>query len=130
MNSIIRRVLPPALAALSLLATAIPASAGSAQSTTGGCTGMGQTNKSGSLGWTETDATPYGGCGYVFSQGRFYMSFNTYIVGPGWVQASYAISTSSGLPGSVLGIDGFHNLCNSGGPCNPPGSQQWITTYN
>jgi hypothetical protein len=92
---------------------------------------MGQTNVTGSLGWSETDSNPYGGCNWVFSQAVFHMSSGNFVRGPGWVQStSYAISDSSTLSGSVLSIVGTHNLCSAGGPCSPPGSQPWGTTYN
>ena len=130
MRTLIRRLFLPGLAAASLLATVIPANAGSALSSTGGCTAMGQTNATGGLGWSETNATPYGGCGYTLSQGRFTFNGTTYTLGPGWVAGSYAYSDTSSLgSGTVTFIAASHNLCNAGGPCMPPGSQPWGTTY-
>ena len=130
MRTIIRTLLLPGLAVAAMLATAVPAFAGSALSTTGGCTAMGQTNVTGSLGWTETDAAPYGGCGNTLSQGRFTHNGSVYTLGPGWVSGSYAYSDTSSLgSGTVTFILGSHNLCNAGGPCSPPGSQPWGTTY-
>lgn len=129
MNRILRRLLP-VIAAASTLGTVMPAHASYADSTTGGCSGRGQTNKTGSLGWTETDTSLFGGCNYTFSQGGFVIGGVAYQRGPGWVAGGYAYSDSSSLTGTVTNIVGVHNLCNAGGPCNPPGSQSWATTYN
>ena len=130
MRTIIRTLLLPALAVAAMLATAVPAFAGSALSTTGGCTAMGQTSVTGSLGWSETDAAPYGGCGNTLSSARFTVGGTNHYFGPGWVSGSYAYSDTSSLgPVTVTSALGSHNLCNAGGPCPPPGSQPWGTTY-
>lgn len=130
MAHLARRITILFVALAVLLLGALPASAGSALSSTGGCTAMGQSNVTGTGGYTETNAAPYGGCNWTYSIGVFTVSGVDYVRGPGWQHASYAYSDTSSLGTvTVSRIVGTHNLCTAGGPCLPPGSQPWATTY-
>gem|GEM_PF-6193014 len=76
-----------------------------------------------SWSFTETDASDFGGCGYVFSQGTFIIGGNAYQIGPGW--------GTGPLQGvdvfeNVSSVSGVHNLCNAGGPCGS--SNPWGTS--
>ena len=128
MKVIIRRMLVPTIAGISLLATAIPVHAGSAYSVTGGCDAMGTSDKTGSLVWGETDANPYGGCNNTFVISVFDSSNgNSYPRGPGWNPGSHAFADDTTVPGTTLAVTSTHNLCQLGGPCG--GSLPWGTTW-
>jgi hypothetical protein len=112
------------LCAVSLVAGAVGiAAANSIQSTTGGCTGWGDTYiVSSSQAFTDTDATATG-CNWVYSQGTFVYNGSGHLHGPGWVNSNFSLTNVFQDVSSVAGI---HNLCNAGGPCLS--SQQWATS--
>ncbi len=110
-------------AALSILLAAVPVAATTITNTTGGCTGDGTTTiVSNSYSFTQTNAGPYGGCGYVYSQGTFVYGGSAHIRGPGWGTGPIQYED---VFQNVVSASGIHNLCNAGGPCT--GSQQWST---
>lgn len=117
-----------ALAAVALLAATIVvtvsgARAYSLQATTGGCTGWGDTYiVSSSYSISDTDATSTGGCNWTYSQATFVYGGSGHIIGPGWVNSSFAKSETTQ---NVTHVAGTHNLCNAGGPCGS--SLPWNT---
>jgi hypothetical protein len=126
MKSRIRGILLSVVSAASLLATVVPAQANASSRTTGGCTGMGNSWVSTQYyAYSDTNSNPYGGCGWVYSKGFFVVGSINWDAGPGYVQASYAISEWYDA-NPIVQATGIHNLCNAGGPCS--GSQQWGTS--
>jgi hypothetical protein len=98
--------------------------ANASASSTGGCTGLGSTwIDSPDYAWSATNASPYGGCGWVYSLATFYSGGFGYNRGPGWANSSYAIGE---FFNSTTSAAGTHNLCNAGGPCS--GSVPWNTS--
>lgn len=119
------RLLAALAASMGLVAGAIGlASATTIAYTDSGCTGNGTTEiVSSSYSFTETDAGPYGGCGYVFSQGTFVYSGSAHIRGPGWGSGPIQYED---VFANVSSASGIHKLCNAGGPCTT--SQPWSTS--
>lgn len=100
------------------------ANANASTSSTGGCTGLGSTwIDTSNYAWSATNASPYGGCGWVYSLATFYSGGYGYNRGPGWDNSSYAIGEFFNATTSAAGT---HNLCNAGGPCS--GSMPWNTS--
>lgn len=90
---------------------------------TGGCTGDGHSYiVTSNWAFTETDASSYGGCGYVFSQGTFIYNNQAHQLGPGWGTGPLR---GVDVFENVTDIAGVHNLCNVGGPCGS--SNPWGT---
>lgn len=112
------------LGAILLIASATSALANSSVRSEGGCTGLGSTwIDNASYAYSSTSTSFYGGCGWVFSQATFYSSGIGYIVGPGWMNSSFAISE---FFNSTTSVSGYHKLCNAGGPCGS--STGWGTS--
>ncbi len=113
MKQMIRRVLIPGFATLSLLATASPAAAhGMSLSYSDGCTGTGNL--------AEWYASTVSGCNYRAIDCYWDRAHGLVHNGPGWVY-QYNPTCESG-PGQALNptYDGwvYHNLCHAGGPCS------------
>jgi hypothetical protein len=112
------------LAALSVallaasIATGIPrlADAGSAYSTTGGCSGWGMTYiiSTPDDSYSKTDATQTGGCNNVFSHASFWDGSSWNDVATGWKSGSFAISERQDYTYQVFGS---HNMCNTSQSC-------------
>jgi hypothetical protein len=112
------------LAAVLAVASIAVVSANASTSSTGGCTGLGSTwIDNSSYAWSATNASPYGGCGWVYSLATFYSGGYGYNRGPGWINSSYGIGE---FFSSATSAAGEHSLCDAGGPCL--GSQSWYTS--
>lgn len=93
--------------------------AGSAYSTTGGCSGWGITQiTTPDEGFTKTDAAGTGGCANTYSAGYFYVNQTFTLKATGWKASSVSLTDWSSY---VTAIYGYHNMCNSGQNCG----SQW-----